>query len=188
MHRTLTSRWLSRALRTDGPPPVTGIPEFLCPAIRPASVTSRRVLRTPAKSHLPLCQRRYNHVEATIYDDAASIPTTTATEPSEAPIRDLPVNCPGCGAFSQTQDSDGFGYYSTDSKRIQQWLHPARRRELASRDVEEEDVVREALKSLEPSQLEELGLDSGLLLSAEEGELSSSPGMPAARVEHFMSV
>lgn len=82
------------------------------------------------------------------------------------PIRKLPVNCTGCGAFSQSHDPKQFGYYNVETKRVQKWLY-ADQYEVDVPADQDDQIVNQALKSLDSSQLEALGLDPATLLSGE---------------------
>lgn len=163
MHRALTARWLNRALSISEATSSAGVPLFLCPA-----VTSSRLLRKPlvAPSARPaICVRRFNHTEVQTSTDAP-IPEPPSIAQDEGPKRKLPLTCSGCGAFTQTNDPEQFGYFDVKSRRVKKWMSP-KTFEPQRVEKEEDHVVDEVLKSLDPSKLEELGLSSSKLVSGE---------------------
>lgn len=88
--------------------------------------------------------------------------------------RGLPITCTGCGAFSQTEDPKQFGYYNPENKRVRRWL--SGNVEKKKRPVkEEENIVNQALASMSPEQLKELGLDPATMLRGELPDQESSP-------------
>lgn len=173
MHRALSARWLNRALSIGETSASSSVPLFLCPA-----VGSARHIRTPrvapSSRTTTLYSRRFNHTEAAIQDIPA---TETESPPKEAPAeprRRLPLNCTGCGAFSQTADPQLLGYFDLNSKRVKKWLNPEEYE--PKRTASEEDgVVDDVLKTLDQSQLEALGLKPSLLMSGAETEGDVAP-------------
>ncbi|PNY28481.1 Uncharacterized protein TCAP_01572 [Tolypocladium capitatum] len=149
MHRVAAARWLNRALRIGDLAPSAGVPVYLCPAIGLSNGFSRKRLVVSAPSH-----RRRNHTEA--------VPSDVQT-----PARVLPVTCSGCGSFTQTSDSQQFGYFDQQSKRVRTWIHP-KAPERRPSDSKEDELVDEALGSLDKSRLEELGLNRAAMISGEE--------------------
>lgn len=85
------------------------------------------------------------------------------------------MNCTGCGAFAQTTDSELLGYFDLESRRVRKWLHP-RAPEPKLKESEEDGVVDDALKSMDPSMLQELGLDPSVLLASGESENAALAG------------
>ncbi|KAL6400538.1 hypothetical protein AUP68_16251 [Ilyonectria robusta] len=174
MHRALTARWLNRALSIGEASASTGVPLFLCPAVG-ASARWRTSLLA-ASPRPAVYSPRLNHTEATTND--APVPTSTptptpsleeATSKDALPQRRLSMNCTGCGAFAQTSDPELLGYFDLESKRVRKWLNP-RVSEIKLKESEEDGVVDEALKSMDPSKLQELGLDPSILLPTGESE------------------
>ena len=171
MHRALSARWINRALSIGEASASSSVPLFLCPAVGASS----RFHRTPKATPLPtpIHTRRLNHTEATIQD----APITTSENSSlglEIPKRRLPLNCTGCGAFTQTSDPQMLGYFDPESKRVKKWLNPKafERQHTAS---QEDGVVDDVLKTLDPGQLEALGLDPSLLVTGVEKEGNIAP-------------
>lgn len=97
--------------------------------------------------------------------------------------RRLPINCSGCGAFSQTSDPKELGFFDLTSKRVQNWLHPKKDQERGVSETEEDQVISEALKSLGSDQLEALGLDRSSLVSEEAQP--TKPGTYAHYMENI---
>ncbi|KAL4723316.1 hypothetical protein ACLX1H_009806 [Fusarium chlamydosporum] len=176
MHRALSARWLNRALSIGEASASSSVPLFLCPAVG----TSSRIYRTPrtTPSRTPLYARRFNHTEATTSQEAH---IETAETPSlfnpEIPRRKLPLNCTGCGAFTQTSDPQLLGYFDPESKRVKKWLNPTAF-EYRPTATQEDEVVDDVLKTLDKSQLEALGMDPTLLVSGAEREGAVAPKAP----------
>ncbi|KAL3960103.1 hypothetical protein ACCO45_005220 [Purpureocillium lilacinum] len=151
MHRAAAARWLNRALRIGETGPSTRLPVYLCPALRsPAAAPVTRAAATPP------------------------------TEPPKLPGRRLPVTCSGCGSFTQTGDSQQFGYYDPDSKRVRSWLKPSvsdRRAE----EAKEDEIVDEVLKSMDSKLLEELGLNTTAMVSGEAAQEVAAAALTSAQ-------
>ncbi|KAF5693983.1 hypothetical protein FGLOB1_14291 [Fusarium globosum] len=164
MHRALSARWINRALSIGEASASSSVPLFLCPAVGASSRFHRTRKVTPLPT--PIYPRRLNHTETTVQD----VPITASESSSlglETPKRRLPLNCTGCGAFTQTSDPQMLGYFDPESKRVKKWLNPKafERQHTASQG---DGVVDEVLKSLDPDQLEALGLDPSLLVTGAE--------------------
>ncbi|KAM0553899.1 hypothetical protein ACHAPJ_007245 [Fusarium lateritium] len=168
MHRALSARWLNRALSIGEASASSSVPLFLCPA----AGASTRLYRTPRVAPLRTTfhTRRFNHTEVTTTPDAHITETEHASLLNpEIPRRRLPLNCTGCGAFAQTNDPQQLGYFDLESKRVKKWLNP-RAYEHEHTASQEDAVVDDVLKNLDPSQLEALGLKPSLLVSGTETE------------------
>jgi bifunctional DNA-binding transcriptional regulator/antitoxin component of YhaV-PrlF toxin-antitoxin module len=97
-------------------------------------------------------------------------------------LRRLPLQCTGCGAFTQTADPDQAGYYNLGRKAVREYLGLSERRASKADVVSEEDrVVQEALKNLPTEELEALGLSADTLLTSEEAALSEAEGTSTLR-------
>jgi hypothetical protein len=90
-----------------------------------------------------------------------------------AALRSLPLQCPGCGAFAQTNDDTIAGYYNAGRKVVKDYIRPPKNRGLDAQAQAENDVVRELLKTMSPKEIEGLGLGRGLI--AEEAPQGSLP-------------
>ncbi|KAH6891106.1 hypothetical protein B0T10DRAFT_560373 [Thelonectria olida] len=178
MHRALSARWLNRALSIGEAPVSAGVPLFLCPAVGASVRWTRRPLAVPPPRTIAFSSRRLNHTEATTSDTIPHTPSlekpvddsVEETVPENVqPQRRLPLNCSGCGAFTQTNDPHMLGYFDLQSKRVKKWLSPAAPE--TTRDASTEDgVVDEVLKSMDAGKLQELGLDPNLLMTGPETE------------------
>ncbi|UNI20081.1 Mitochondrial ribosome small subunit bioproteinsis protein [Purpureocillium takamizusanense] len=177
MHRAAAARWLNRALRIGDTGSFTRLPVYLCPALRfpDCGALSRERRAPPYKSAATQC--RMNHTEVIASEHVSATPPT---ETPTLPARKLPVTCSGCGAFTQTDDPQQFGYYNPDSKRVRTWLRPKvsdRRVE----EAEEDKIVDEALKNVDSKLLEELGLNTTAMVSGEAAQEVAAAALTSAQ-------
>lgn len=177
MHRVLSARWLSGALRVGEARAATNVPLFLCPALS-------RSQRVGTRSVKALAQRRELHIEpgALAEDPAPAQPTkpTVGTPAKIQSSRNLPLTCTGCGAFSQTSDPNGFGFYNLENKRVRKWLNA----EVVKDDrpaQSEEKIVNEALGSMSTEELAELGIDPTTMLHGELLDQEAPKNAPAPK-------
>lgn len=156
----------------------SSLPLYLCPAAARASATlSRGASRRPAataqqRQVFPLNQTRKSHVEATETDGSLEQVEVHA-EP--VPLRQLPVQCHGCGALSQTEVSNTAGYYDLNRKPVRAFLgllkdEPRRRAE--------DEIVQASLLSLSEDQLNELGIDPKALVPTKPKDETASQPCP----------
>ena len=142
----LKSRVVPLALRHTFPP------LFICPSI--ASIL-------PRARQLPSCDIRPPRRQ---YGDAA--PSLDKEHTTLSPtLLSLPLQCPGCGAFTQNSAPEQAGYYSTSRKSVKTFLAQCR----ASQDHEhqsEGETFDQVLKNTDQSLLQSLGLD-GMLHNSE---------------------
>jgi hypothetical protein len=168
MHRAFTARLLRQALRVGEAAPSTGVPLYLCPSVVRLSSKLSSISLGAAAS---VSQRRANHTEA-ISNDNELVTPSTLPEPSQKPVRRLPLTCSGCGAFTQTEDPDQLGYLDVTKRRVREWMYPvARHQNLV--EFDEDKIVNETLGSLDESRLKELGLDPALLIEGDEPEIET---------------
>ena len=146
MQRAFSARCLHRALRVGDALPAKGLPLFLCPAL---GAVSLKQASARARTTLRYSQIRLNHTD--------TAQRTEASETVQAPSRKLPLACPGCGAFTQTNDENLFGFYNVDSKRVRNWIYP-KQIEAKEDEVAEDEVVQGVLASMDSAQLKALGL------------------------------
>lgn len=112
--------------------------------IERTSAGSTRLLLNPPRwidgSRRAFCQsehrREYPVATETLTDLAQPIPAGAA--PQRVEWRKLPVVCPGCGAHSQTVESEAAGYYGNKRRK---------RNAAQVREKEDEEVFQQALKS-----------------------------------------
>lgn len=164
MHRALSCRWLNRALRTSEALPRSGVPLFLCPTV----AVSRDLGVAPRRISHSFGQLRSNHTDSIPVQEPVNEIDETAQ-----PQRRLPATCSGCGAFTQTSDSEQLGYYDVTARRVRTWLKPPKH-ELQDRDVKENEVIQNVLESMDSSQLTALGFDSNTLVVEDQPRDSSS--------------
>ncbi|KAF4979544.1 hypothetical protein FZEAL_4312 [Fusarium zealandicum] len=176
MHRALSARWLNRALSIGEASVSSSVPLFLCPAVG----STTRYIRSPRvapSSRSSIYSRRFNHTETATQD----APTIISSPPTETvptiPQRRLPLNCTGCGAFTQMNDPQQLGYFDPSSKRVKRWLDP-KAYEPQRTATEEDGIVDDVLKTMDQSQLEALGLNPSLLVSGAETEGTVAPRAP----------
>ncbi|KAJ4150853.1 hypothetical protein LMH87_011583 [Akanthomyces muscarius] len=170
MRRALSSRWLTRAFHTSEALPPTGLPLFLCPAVGLA----RQVRFAPVRTPRNINQRRLIHEDTAILKEGQN----TVDDISEEK-RQLPFTCSGCGAFTQTTDSHQLGYYDVAAKRVRTWLDPPKV-ELQEKDIQENGVINNVLKSIDSDQLTALGFDASTLVVEER--VAARPSIPQAPV------
>ncbi|KAM3476007.1 hypothetical protein MY5147_003425 [Beauveria neobassiana] len=157
MRRALCSRWLTRAFQTTEALSPAGLPLFLCPAVDVA----RKLPVAPVRISRSIGEQRLIHTD----NSAPKEDLETAEINSEEP-RKLPVACTGCGAFTQTTDSQQLGYYDVAAKRVRQWLAPPKH-ELQQKSLEENEVINNVLSSMDSNQLTALGFDASTLVVEE---------------------
>ena len=130
--------------------PVADLPLFLCPGWigisrnyhhrrKPYTTSAQTLLSTSSPSHLPQIAR---------------------PSPSASLITRLPLQCSGCGAFSQIADKDQAGYYSLKRKSVNEYVGGGS----ITQKSEEDAVVERALQAaadLDPGILAQLGFLDG---------------------------
>lgn len=164
MRRALSSRWLTRAFQTAEALPPAGLPLFLCPAVGLA----RQLRFAPVRTSRHIHQRRLVHA-----DTSPLAAEKQVAEASAERQRQLPFTCSGCGAFTQTTDSNQLGYYDLAAKRVRTWLDPPKV-DLQEKDVQENEVINNVLKSIDSDQLTALGFDASTLVAEEQVGVPSS--------------
>ncbi len=115
--------------------PVAEIPAFLCPGILRTAYLPGRCLDRSRLRFLPASQR--NLTSVALID---SKPAATRQKPY---LKKLPQQCAGCGALSQTVDSEGPGFYTLSRKSVKSFVEessgPASRTE--------DQIVKAALET-----------------------------------------
>lgn len=180
--QTSCSRLLRNFLNIDhGSSVASTLPLYLCPAAaRAYSTISRpgRSTSTPAPNHrfLPLRQTRALHAENVEHTDTEHAVAPISDSVPLTPTRKLPVQCPGCGALSQTAVPDEPGHFGLDRKAVRSYLgllkeEPRRRTD--------SDIVQDALRG-RADILEDMGVNAEALSLPErpaEGG-SQEPAVP----------
>jgi hypothetical protein len=119
MRRSIRPLLDTRLLDTSTSP----VLPFLCPALLIRSSTTATCKKAPRVKQAPrqLLPKRHLHTST----EEKSTPASPQI--SSTPIaRALPTTCPGCGALSQTIESNEAGYYSTNRGAVKAFLGLAR--------------------------------------------------------------
>ncbi|PVH84612.1 hypothetical protein DL98DRAFT_512518 [Cadophora sp. DSE1049] len=127
--------------------PLADIPTFLCPAILRATSVPLRCVHKQSQCIAPASQRRY------ITSTAPSVPQNSRVTRKPS-LQKLPQQCAGCGALSQTVDSDGPGFYTLTRKSVKTFVEGVSAHGLSAED----EVVKAALERAGP---EAASLDLG---------------------------
>ena len=111
--------------------------------------------------------------------------------PTDRPIlRRLPLQCTGCGAFTQTTDAGQAGFFDLQRRAVQEYLgliEPKAR--TVDEAVEEENrVIEEALSNLPQSQLEALGLTKDALIGDKDVEPPEPKGIVCPRLPRLYAI
>ncbi|KAI0874959.1 hypothetical protein GGS24DRAFT_457457 [Hypoxylon argillaceum] len=182
MRRALSLTWLNRApIRQE-------LPVFLCPSVlQPSSYIPRStvpVLSQFGGAPWTPTSRRCLHMQAD--------PSTTLTQVSDppdsisVPTRNLPRQCRGCGALSQTSHPNQPGYFDVSRKAVQKYLSPARP---SHRSRAEDKIYADALRQLDSNELEKQGVDVEALalgLPPTETQPQAPPKKPLCDRCHFL--
>ncbi|KAM0284580.1 hypothetical protein ACHAQH_001946 [Verticillium albo-atrum] len=176
MHRALSSRWLRSALRIGDRAALAEVSGYLCPAL--SLLAQRGHAVPPRRQQLAYSQRRCLHVEPNAVEPLEGLPSN-ATDANAAALAKLPLQCHGCGAFTQTTEPDQAGYYDLNRKSVQKFAASEDEYEIKKGEIEEDFVVTKALEGLDEQKLEELGIDPRTLLAGEDLE-TDIPSFPPA--------
>ncbi|OLN91946.1 Genetic interactor of prohibitins 3, mitochondrial [Colletotrichum chlorophyti] len=181
MHRTLPSRWLRSALSIGDRAALAEVPVYLCPTL--SSASPRHTFAPTAV--LPYRQRRCVHVDhEKLNFEAPPPPSPPTPETSAQPsisTKNLPLQCSGCGAMSQTTDAELPGYYNVNRKDVREFLQSEEDKE-AQKDLREEDkIVEQALQNIGEEKLAELGLDPKALRYGEELDSDRAGSRPPSK-------
>ena len=135
------------------------IPTYLCPVLRkslPISLVARkRNVRSSSKTQ----KRRYQ---------LGSANSPTLDPPVSPHLLALPRSCPGCGAFTQSVNPEGAGFYSSTRRSVKAFVTQHARGQLG-----EAETFKEVLGHANRDILQKLGLNEPLEVSG--GELCESP-------------
>lgn len=180
MHRALSSKWLRSALSMGDRAALAEVPVYLCPSL--SNATTRHTF-APTRTYrkLPYRQRRCVHVETTPASEplpstpeAETPPSAESSESLELLARKLPLLCSGCGAPSQTVDSQQAGYFDLTRKVVREFV--SKDKVVEKKPREDDTIVNKALQNLSEEQKQALGLDPRLFREGEELE-TDRPGM-----------
>lgn len=169
-------------------------PVFLCPVVQRTSTKApftQPSHRFERQIRAPGGRRYFSEAAAPAFEavpeslgDISTATTTTTDRTSPAPktFKELPVQCPGCGAYSQTSQPGQPGYFDLGRQSTRAYMGLAA--EKVPRAREEDRVVREALRRLElENGCEDVRL-TGLLRDheREQPEETDNGGMFAFRL------
>lgn len=129
-----STRIARRVVRQVGIP-LADIPTFLCPAILRTASTPLRCIHRQLRSSAPASQRR------NITSIVPGIPHT-ANVVRKPSLDKLPQQCAGCGALSQTVDSQGPGFYTLTRKSVKSFVEGILTPTLSAED----EVVKASLE------------------------------------------
>ena len=79
----------------------------------------------------------------------STIATNSGPEPIADAVRALPLTCPGCGAFSQSQDAGRPGFFSTKRKQVYKFLLGSPKGRLTLRERTENQLFADSLARVE---------------------------------------
>ena len=119
-------------------------------ALSPLCLRSPLVSATSSRSRI---KRRYNF---TPNDQARQVHVESAAAPRSLLI-DLPLSCPGCGAFTQIIDSTQPGFYSINRKSVKA-LIGSRKQASSNGLLNESNAFQQVVDSAEDLLLSQLGL------------------------------
>jgi len=125
----------------------SSIPVFLCPLLRkvppiPLLAPNRNVRRSKT-------QKRGYQLE--------SAKPLTQDLPIPSNLLALPRSCPGCGAFTQTVNSEGAGFYSPTRRSVKSFVAQHARGQLR-----DEDIFKQVVNHADQDILQKLGLSEPL--------------------------
>lgn len=165
----------------------TSIPAFLCPALYRSSVAHacRRTQDLPTPRRFATYRTLLQEAALATAEDSTTSPDPSKSTHSPNRIRrPLPRACPGCGAPTQIYDKKEAGYYRLTRNAVARYLEYDP--EAQASQNKEEDVYAKALKRLDPSLLEEIGVERDVL--GESGELETgAPETPVCDRCHDIS-
>lgn len=144
------------------------IPLHLCPAAaRTCATLASARTRTKPVTAAPPSERLSKILRTRIVHSEATDPQHEVSA-RPVPIRPLPVQCYGCGAFSQTAVPNEAGYYNPERNAVKVYMgiKPKGDPRKNPRYQTQNDVVVASLHSLGNDKLAELGLDPSQLLAA----------------------
>ena len=125
----------------------TSIPVFLCPLLRKPLPIFLLVRKHNVRSSKT--QNRGYQLE--------SAKSLTHSLPAPPDLLALPKSCPGCGAFTQTVNPEGPGFYSSTRRSVRAFVAQHRRGQL-----EEAETFQKVLGHANQDILQQLGLHEPL--------------------------
>jgi len=127
-----------------------------------ASLSTTSSLRfPPTHGHQQLWYRFVHHQ---VQDTRARFPSIA----DKVGRRPLPLQCPGCGAFSQTTTPGEAGYFDLNRGAVKEYVAAPEPNAASTVGSQEDQVIQETLGRLPAETLEELGLDANGLLPSND--------------------
>ncbi|EAQ83924.1 hypothetical protein CHGG_10328 [Chaetomium globosum CBS 148.51] len=167
--RALHSRWLGRVFNIERRATPSEVPLYLCPAFRSLSTEHATLRRSYRAKTSPVRVRRL-HTET-----VASV----NVEPlalNNQPTKTLPLQCHGCGALSQTTVPDEAGYYDVSRKAVKRYLGLMQETD-EEKPQETDQIVQQALQSVDVEALERQGINLKALLPEREPVVKAAPAV-----------
>lgn len=130
-----SARFAQRVVRHAGVP-IIELPVFLCPGI--LKIAIQRQPRCYSKQTRPFSRSSNNWQTTTLLSDDLSNPKGVPT----IVRRSLPLQCSGCGAFSQAVDKDGAGFYALTRKTVRSYLYSGS----SLKPSAEDEIIKVALE------------------------------------------
>lgn len=171
MRRALSTHRLRPLIRVDQP----------CLGARRAisSATYTRHRWTAALGTQPCPSSGRTLLRGFQHTQSGEASSTTEISPDKPVVRRIPLQCTGCGAFTQTTDPTQAGYFNLERKSVQEYLglvepKPPKVDEAAS-------IVEGALSKFSPQELKALGLSRDDLIADKPAKEPKKEGMLAHR-------
>lgn len=111
----------------------------------------------------PAVTRSFNSSTLRLQDDGSVLlPYSEPQVSASPPPAPLPLQCPGCGAYTQLNHSNRAGYYSSNRKNVKTYL--ARLKPAGNqKEPSEAETFEQVLKNADDSLLRNLGLKDVLI-------------------------
>lgn len=182
-------RYLGASLRSSSRKTTTLLfeapPIFLCPAVRGFVSSSVKLVHPSPCGRSPLRPSQVLRLEAphtpAVPESDHQAPVTEAETPSDPATRavelGLPIQCTGCGAFTQFLDPDRAGYFTpdrTDVKKSLGLVPPPS----APRERTEDEVVEDVSKKVDMERLRAMGIDVDSLFARSDRYEPPPPKTP----------
>ncbi|KAI9684133.1 MAG: hypothetical protein M1829_003403 [Trizodia sp. TS-e1964] len=181
-------RNLLRTNFIDTLPHHIAIPSYLCPRLFSPSIALIPWPLTPNFKNRNSFHTNAIHKNEPVLENPTPASTILSSLPASVslPVQ-LPLVCPGCGAYSQTTAPDDAGYYSPKKKPTKAYLKSSvasiqdDEASTSNKRDEEERVVQLALESVDETLLKRLGLND---ITEKGVSTASSPATPVCNRCH----
>lgn len=115
-----------------------------------------------------LCSLYAQPLPRRLHAQSHEAPSVAGKSHEKAILKRLPLQCTGCGAFTQTVDPASAGYFNLGRKAVREYLGLVQTKSPKKEVPDEDRVVVEALNNFPPEQLEALGLSRDSLIPDSE--------------------